>query len=61
MWEADVFVNPAQEPCPSPIVALVDLLAPVARHYANVQGRKVWLTMPLSRSVCILYRIPIVS
>lgn len=55
VWEVNTFVDASREPCPSPIVALGDILAPVAQHDTVVQGRKVWLTMPLSRLVSVVH------
>ncbi|KAH9853891.1 hypothetical protein C2E23DRAFT_99790 [Lenzites betulinus] len=49
-WEPEVFLNPSTGPSPSSVVALSDLLAPVARHTVNLHGHKTCITLPLHRS-----------
>lgn len=54
VWSASKLLNPANEPSPSPIVALGDILSPVARHSILLNGEEYWLTMPLSHAVSAL-------
>ncbi|KAH9848059.1 hypothetical protein C2E23DRAFT_845126 [Lenzites betulinus] len=53
VWEANAYVIDGSEPGPAVLVALGDILAPVACHVVTLEGADHWLTMPLMRAPII--------
>ncbi|KAH9846991.1 hypothetical protein C2E23DRAFT_850221, partial [Lenzites betulinus] len=63
LWDVDQYLDRSHGNCPEQLVALADILSPVACHTVDLEGQVYWLTMPLARAVTysLIYLLSLIA